>query len=250
MVWLATLAISFIVPAHGLSAEEPKPDPIDYYRAKYEAARDHYRERTNDLAASWRLAQATFDLADNVAESARREELALEGVRVCRRVLETHTNSAPAHHFLAMNLGQVARSRPLSALKIVRQMETAFLQAAALDPAFDHAGPDRSLGLLYRDAPGWPASIGSRNKARHHLARAVDLEPDYPENRLTLAESGVQWKDFALVDRQVGALRKDLPKAREILTGPSWGIEWVGWDRRWKALLEDHAKLRKRAAGF
>jgi hypothetical protein len=47
----------------------------------------------------------------------------------------------------------------------------------------------RNLGLLYRDAPGWPFSIGSKRKAREWLERAAALAPDYPENQLNLAES-------------------------------------------------------------
>ncbi len=75
-------------------------------------------------------------------------------------------NSAPAHYYLAMNLGQLARTEFLGALKLVREMEREFKTAAELDAQFDFAGPERSLGLLYRDAPGWPVSIGSKRKAR------------------------------------------------------------------------------------
>ena len=65
-----------------------------------------------------------------------------------------------------MNLGQLARTELLGALKLVKEMEREFKTAADLDKQFDYAGPERCLGLLYRDAPGWPASIGSRRKAR------------------------------------------------------------------------------------
>ena len=90
-----------------------------------------------------------------------------------------------------MNLGQLARTKGLGALKLVNQMEHEFTRARDLDEQLDWAGPDRNLGLLYRDAPAI-GSIGSRTKAREHLKRAVELAPQYPENRLNLIEAYLQ----------------------------------------------------------
>jgi hypothetical protein len=87
-----------------------------------------------------------------------------------------------------MNLGQLARTKGLSALKLVDQMEGEFTRARDLDEHLDYAGPDRSLGLLYRDAPVI-GSVGSRTRAREHLRRAVEVAPQYPENRLSLIEA-------------------------------------------------------------
>ena len=90
-----------------------------------------------------------------------------------------------------MNQGQLARTKLLGAIHLVDEMEVSFKTALALDPTYDFAGPDRCLGLLYRDAPGWPTSIGSRMKARRHLQAAADLRPNHLENRLALLESAL-----------------------------------------------------------
>ena len=86
--------------------------------------------------------------------------------------------------------GQLARAEApsLAAYRLVRQMEREFKTAADLDKSFDYAGPERTLGLLYRDAPGWPVSIGSRRTAREYLELAAKLAPDYPGNHLNLVE--------------------------------------------------------------
>jgi hypothetical protein len=63
----------------------------------------------------------------------------------------------------------------LGALSIVKEMEKEWLATLALDPHCDYAGADRNLGLLYRDAPGFPLSIGSRGKAEQCLQHAVQL---------------------------------------------------------------------------
>src|ERR1039457_6906966 len=104
-----------------------------------------------------------------------------------------------------MNLGQLARTRGLSALKLVNQMQRAFTRAHDLEEQLEWAGPDRNLGLLYRDAPAF-ASIGSRSKAREHLKRAVELAPRYPENRLNLVETYLNWGEPNSAQRELTVL--------------------------------------------
>ena len=89
-------------------------------------------------------------------------------------------------------------------------MEREFKTAEDLDEHFDYAGPARCLGLLYRDAPGWPFSIGSRRKAREWLERAAKLAPDYPENHLNLVESCLQWHDRAGAEKRIENARRAL----------------------------------------
>jgi hypothetical protein len=97
--------------------------------------------------------------------------MAHEGIQVCRRWLQRAPNQAAAHYYLGMNLAQLARTKSLGALSIVKEMEKEWLATLALDAHCDYAGADRNLGLLYRDAPGFPLSIGSRLKAEQHLQR-------------------------------------------------------------------------------
>ena len=105
-----------------------------------------------------------------------------------------------------------------------------------LDENFDYAGADRNLGVLYRDAPGWPLSIGSRAKARQHLLRAVSLHPEYPENHLNLIEAYLQWNNHSDGVLAAKALEGILPEARKKFTGPAWESSWDDWNPRWKAI--------------
>ena len=143
--------------------------------------------------------------------------MAEQGIAACQKWLARETNSAPAHYYLAMNYGQLAQAEApsLAAYRLVRQMEREFKTAADLDGHFDYAGPERCLGLLYRDAPGWPFSIGSRRKAREWLEQAAKLAPDYPGNHLNLAESFLQWHDTDDADRELKALDALWPDARQ-----------------------------------
>jgi tetratricopeptide (TPR) repeat protein len=138
--------------------------------------------------------------------------------------------------YLGMNLGQVARTKLLGALGILDEMEAVWKKAIALDPKYDYAGAHRSLGLLYLDAPGWPTSIGSKSKARQHLEKAVELNPEYPGNRLCLLEAQLKWGETKTVRAQISPVEAVLKTARTNLTGEAWARDWQEWDERWQKI--------------
>ena len=135
-----------------------------------------------------------------------------------------------------MNLAQLARTELIGALGLLNEVESEWETAIKLDENFDYAGPDRNLGLLYRDAPGWPLSLGSRAKACQHLLRAVSLHPDYPENHLNLIEAYLKWNNLSQAVPAAKALQEILPEARKKLAGPAWESSWDDWNQRWKTI--------------
>ena len=206
-----------------------------YAKRNFQTAQTRYRSAPAETAAAWRFAQACFDLAEFATNQTDRASVAEQGIAACQQALARESNSAPAYYYLGMNLGQLARTRGLSALKLVSQMQRAFARAHDLDERFDWAGPDRNLGLLYRDAPTF-ASIGSRSKAREHLQRAAELAPRYPENRLNLIESYLQWGESTKAQRELAVLQELWPGARTNFVGEAWAASWADWDPRLKKL--------------
>lgn len=198
-----------------------------------DARRSSMAAQTNAVLA-WQFGRACFDRADFATNNAERTAIAEQGIAACRRALDVQPDFAPAHYYLAMNRGQLARTRTLAALKLVDEMEAGFKTARALDERFDFAGPDRNLGLLYLEAPGWPASIGNRTRARQHLQRAVELAPDYPGNRLHLLEAYLRWSDRNGVRRELKALDELWTAARAQFVGEAWTAAWVEWEKRLK----------------
>ncbi len=183
----------------------------------FQQAQARYRILPLDGQAAWQFARACFDLAEFATNSAERIEIAEQGVAACKQLLAREATSAPGHYYLGMNLAQLAQTRGIGALKLVKEMESEFSTARDLDPSFDFGGPDRNLGLLYRDAPS-VISVGSRTRAKKHLLRAVEISRDYPENRLNLIESYLKWSDRNGVKREMKALDEAWPRARIALT--------------------------------
>ncbi len=216
----------------------------DYHqrvKAKFEVARERYWSQTNDVAAAWQFGRVAFDWAEFAESKSERESIASQGVAACRHALRLDPDSAAAHYFLGLNLGQLAKVYLFKGLSIVSEMEQEFLTARKLDPQFDYGGPDRALGLLYHKAPGWPISLGSETKASRHLSDAVRLRADYPGNRIALAEylwETGQRREFA---HEWDSIAEMLPRARKKFSGAEWEQSWQEWDQRLNK-LRPHAE--------
>jgi tetratricopeptide (TPR) repeat protein len=206
--------------------------PAQAQRAFWEALKRYEAEPGNGQAA-WQFARACFDRAEFATNSTERAQIADLGIAACQQLIVREPKSAPAHYYLGMNLGQLAQTKGLGALKIVDQMQREFSIVRDLDHQFDYAGADRALGLLYRDAPAI-ASIGSRSKARHHLQCAKELAPDYPENGLNLIEAYLKWSDRNGARRELKALEDSWARARKNLAGERWAASWTDWEKRLK----------------
>ncbi|RMD96802.1 MAG: hypothetical protein D6812_16405 [Deltaproteobacteria bacterium] len=180
------------------------------------------------VEACWKGAKAAFLLAFSGDSSERRLHFARRGEGFALRGIEQDPDCAPCHYYLALNLGLHAREAPLEAPTLVKSLIEEGKKAAALDPTFDHAGPYRLLGRVYTQLPPPPASFGDPDLAVGYLERAVELAPDYPPNRLHLAEAQMALEEAEAARTLLVALltqTEDMPyegstlhrKARELL---------------------------------
>jgi hypothetical protein len=199
----------------------------------YQAARARYQANPAKDEAAWQFGRACFDRAEYSQDDEEHAKLAREGMAACQALIDRDPHSAAGHYYLAMNLAQLARTKKLGALPLLSQMEKQWEAAYAINQTIDFAGPDRNLGLLYRDAPGWPISLGSKEKARQHLVRAVELSPDSPEDRLNLIETYLKWDEPDLAAREAAKFRALLPGLRKNFTGDYWNESWKDWNQRW-----------------
>lgn len=209
--------------------------PVDFSKIAqkaYQTARAKYLFATNNVEAAWQFGRTCFDWAEYATSDDQREEIAQEGIAACQQLADRKPESAVAHYYLAMNLGQLARTKDLGALRIVSRMEGEFKKVLSLDPDLDYAGADRNLGLLYLEAPGWPASIGSKTKAKLHLQSALKRAPNYPENLINLIEAYLKWGDKIGAARELAALDALWESAHKQFSGDEWMPGWSDWKKR------------------
>jgi len=207
-----------------------------YYFSLYEKAKAAHLNNTNDVETALKFAKSCFELGEFATNSAQRASLANEGIEVCKEIIKTNSLNAEAHYWLAMNYAQLSRTKGWGALKIVNEMEKEYLKAIEINPRIDYAGPHRLLGLLYRDAPGWPISIGSKTKARHHLEQAVKLAPEFPDNQIFLIESYLKWSEKKLAEEQYKKALPLIESARAVFHGKEWEASWDDWNNRLKKI--------------
>jgi hypothetical protein len=231
--WTAITAVFLLLSAGVLGAEDAHWKISDEFaRSEFQRAQTAFRTDAKNPTNTWQFARAAFDYAEFSTNNPQRADLARQGIAASRALIAREPKSAAGHYYLAMNLGQLARTEFLGALRLVREMEREFLAAATLDARFDHAGPERNLGLLYREAPGWPVSIGSQRRARPFAEQAARIAPDYPENHLNLIESYLKWDEPDAAKKQLRALDAIWPAAQKNLAGAKWAHSWDDWSLR------------------
>lgn len=240
---VVTLTLIFVHPV--LAAEtnlvsspslQVSPDHSGALTQIFQTARTRFRADPNHATNAWQFGRACFDLAELATNSAVKAGIAEQGIAACRQAILRQPASAPAHYYLGMTIGQLADTRRnMAALKMVKEMEREFITMRELDEHFDFAGADRNLGLLYFESPTF-ISIGSRSKARQHLQRAVELAPDFPENRLNLIETLLKWGDTADARREFKALEQLLPTLKLKFPGEAWSEPPANWQKRLDAV--------------
>jgi hypothetical protein len=243
--WIFAAGILILTAGIILANEAQWKASAAFAGSEFQRAQTRFQSDTKNPTNAWQFARAAFDFAEFSTNDTQRADLARQGIAACRALVARDPKIAAGHYYLAMNLGQLARTEFLGALRLVREMEREFQTAAALDARLDHAGPERNLGLLYREAPGWPVSIGSKRKSRPFSEQAVQLTPDYPENHLNLIESYLKWDEPVAAKKELHALDVIWPAARTNLTGEKWAHSWDNWSMRRDAA---HQQLDKYAA--
>lgn len=135
------------------------------------------------------LAEAYYCLADPEADVNREFPYYEKAETYAHKVLEMNPNRAEGHYWYGLALLKRAQkqggvSAYFVAKKGIKELETV-RQAM---PSYDHAGASRVLGLLYCLAPQW-TPFGDLNKSIRLAQEATSLAPDYPLNRLYLANA-------------------------------------------------------------
>ena len=241
IVAVALAALMGTISSSAQEQEQMLEWAIGQARHSFDDWQARWQPQPTNSETAWQFARACFMLGDLVEHDTERARIAREGIQACRQILEAAPKLGPAHYYLAMNLGELARTDKLAALGIIHEMEKEFIAAIELSPDIDYAGPHRSVGMLYRDAPGWLTGIGNRSKAKKHLEKAVAMAPEYPENWLVLLESYLKWGEKQTARERLPAVEKVLETARKQFTGDQWRFSWHDWEERWEKIKRSAA---------
>jgi tetratricopeptide (TPR) repeat protein len=226
----------------GLRGNSAKSDQyasnyVHHVISQYSLTLSNYQANPANTTSAWQFARACFESSELATNNAQCASLANAGIAAAKAAIAVAPDDPASHLYLGLNLGQLARTKLLGALALLKEMESAFLESARLDEKFHYTAAHRSLGMLYFEAPGWPVSLGSRSKARKHFEKALELLPDYPDNHLSALEAYVQWKDKERVRKGIRQYQRIVEAAKEkYRDAPRWEQAWLDWEVRWAAI--------------
>lgn len=175
-----------------------------------------------------------FRAGRQASGSSARRRYFQKGIEEARALLKVDGNSAEGLFWLAVNMGADALERgKMSALPIVPQMERLLLKLDGLNPSYENAGASRVLGRLYHQAPA-VISVGSSEKARRFLERALKLAPAHPGNQAFAA-------DFLLDKGEDDRAKQLAASCVKTLTasGGKYGDEAREWKQIAQNVLDD-----------
>ena len=236
-----------LLAALAQGAEVTRSAETERLTRQFREAHSRFEGEQTNLARALAFSRACFELAEFATNSAQRAALAETGIAASKQALTLEATNAAAFCSLGLNLGQLARTKVLDALKLVTQIEAAWLMAVRLDPKFNHAAPHRLLALLYDGAPGWPISIGSRSEARAHFLKAIELAPDYADNGLSFLEVCLEWNDLKTARSLVTKTAEAMASGRQKFAGPEWAWRWQEMEKRWAAAQKRLEAAERRA---
>jgi hypothetical protein len=198
----------------------PAPQPVEIGRpcTRGEAGALE-AQATGDAQAALEGAACLIYLVERAEEGPSRLADIRRGRRLAETAVETWPESGLAHYLLAWLAGLEAEAVPLKGLDLVTVIEREAQAAAGLEPAVDHGGPDRMLGELYLQAPGFPVSVGDSELAVEHFCKAVAQDPLFAENRLGLTEALLAEEETAAACAELTEAWRRLAPDRE---GESW----------------------------
>jgi tetratricopeptide (TPR) repeat protein len=144
----------------------------------------------NEDIINGKLSSAYFYKGLLEIEDPSKQEVYYEhGVNFGKEAVTLNPRAIYGNYWFASNVGMLGLCRGMMAsLASVDPMKKSYEIVLKENEKFFFAGPHRALGRLYHMAPGWPISVGNKTKALHHLEKAVEIAPEFFNNRLYLAE--------------------------------------------------------------
>ena len=156
-------------------------EALEKYREAYITKEDAY-------GGSWRIARAHYWIGDHTPDKAEKKRIFEQGIYYAKKAVELGPEEPAGYYWLGICYGVYGEAKGvLKSLSLVKPIKEAMNKVLALDPAHDDGGPDRVLGRVYYELPGFAG--GSKKKSLEHLLRSKELGPRVGLTRIYLADT-------------------------------------------------------------
>lgn len=205
----AAVALTIAAPALGAQTLTEQGDMCFALRGqsgKAEAALAKYQEALaageDAYGAYWRMARAEYWIGDHTAGKTAKKRVFEMGIYHARKAVQLSPDRPEGHFWLGVCYGVYGEAKGvLKSLALVKPIKECMRRTEEIEPGHDMGGPDRVLGRVYYELPGFAG--GSKKKSLEHLLKSLEHGPNVGLTYVYLADT------YAALD--------EIDKAREAL---------------------------------
>jgi tetratricopeptide (TPR) repeat protein len=206
----------------------------------HERYKQALRIRADRYEILWEAARTAVWLG-NFGPAEKQDAYVRDGIRYANTALKIKPDGEEALFYdgaLAGKLAELDMEYGMSGLEIIQKR---MHQLIDMGSTYIYGGPDRVLAIVLMRAPGSPIGPGDWDLAEQHMKRALEIDPNWPENQLYMAEL-----EFGLANERdlpefAESARKRLEKyfLREKAQSPMGSrFEFVQWQNDARKLIE------------
>lgn len=179
--------------------------------------------------AAWKLARASFYVAEHTDNDSEQDDMYREGTEAGKAAVQLQPNKPDGHFWLGANYGGHAAHSTLANLSSVQDIKSEMETVLKLDESYQGYSAYLGLGRLYLQAPR--VFGGDSLKAIEYLEKGVKLNPKNTVMRFHLAEA------YEANDRHAEA-KKQIETLMAITPDPKYTAEHKDAVEKAKKLLE------------
>jgi tetratricopeptide (TPR) repeat protein len=179
--------------------------------------------------AAWKLARASFYVAEHTDNDSERGDMYREGTEAGKAAVQLQPDKPDGHFWLGANYGGSAAHSTLANLSSFQDIKGEMETVLKLDERYQDYSAYLGLGRLYLQAPR--VMGGDNVKAIEYLEKGVKLNPNHSLMRFHLAEA------YAENDRNAEA-KKQIETLIAITPDPKYTPEHKDAVEKAKKLLE------------
>jgi len=153
--------------------------------AKYQEA---FLSGENPYQAYWRMARAEYWIGDHTLNKTEKKRIFEQGIYHAKKAVALEPQEPDGHFWLGVNYGVYGQAKGvLKSLSLVKPIKEEMNKVIQIDPSYEYGGPDRVLGRVYYELPGFAG--GSKKKSLEHLLKSREFGPQVGLTRIYLADT-------------------------------------------------------------
>lgn len=141
----------------------------------------------------WEISKELSIKAEASPDKREKARLAQQGMAYAEECIMRAPEDAACYYYRAMNTGIYYSAHVVGYQDGLKAMLKDCEKVISLDDRFDHGGAYRTMGKIYTEVP---ETLVGRNGIRRDLEKAIgylkkaeQIDPNYPENQIYLAEA-------------------------------------------------------------